>query len=115
MGRLKLLTKSGELRPPFDDDDEDTLGQWVDDHIPHMPPGQLCESQVNCGPPPASAASYVWIMKGDHVCFTYVCYECQESYNFDEPVDPADYPTTDAGYAVAPTHCTTEAPDDPAP
>ncbi len=112
------------------------LEEWIEDRIPPVPTGTLCEAtrcvtQTTCGEedndrfclhgynhegdclfvgPHAqarpNAESYIWTAENDHVCFTYVCYECLETITGDfDPADPGDYPTTDAGYAIAPTRC----------
>lgn len=117
--RLKLRDNKGELREEFEYSSVDDIGEWIADRIPDPPPGQLCESEdcvqlMDYDPSNESdgeikrplAVSYFYKVKGDHVCYTFVCYDCSESaVEYLEPVDAGDYPTTDSGYAISPQHC----------
>lgn len=133
--RLKIMDKNRELRPEVDPElnygtyGPSNLEEWIEDRIPPPPPGQLCEAQdcvarqLECLPEeaaereralvadeaglltPAPAESYFWVITDGHVCYTYVCWDCSEAKSDYDPVDPGNYPTTDAGYAISPTHC----------
>ena len=101
--RLKILTKQGDLMPDLDPDNygDENLGEWIDSRIPPIPLGTTCEKDGCSG----EARTYLWTVEGDHVCFTYVCYDCGDVAEMYDPMSPEDYPTTEAGYAIAPTHC----------
>ena len=133
--RLKLLDKNDELRPEVDPEynygtyGQGDLEEWIEERIPPPPPVQLCEAQ-DCVArqrdllpeeaaerelalvadeagllTPAPAMSYTGVVTDGHVCFTYVCWDCSESMSDYYELEVGDYPTTDAGYAIAPTHC----------
>lgn len=119
--RLKILDKNGAVRSEITttyDDGEEDLSEWVSSRIPPVPSGRFCEDQ-NCAArqaefedgeerefSPELATTYVWRIEGGHVCFTYVCDRCDAAAEGElEAVEPGEYPTTDAGYAVAPSHC----------
>lgn len=139
--RLKLLDKNNELRQEVDPEynygtyGQGDLEEWIEERIPTVPPGTLCESKrcvtlTTCGEEASDrfcvhaynhegdclfvgphaqerhcAESYVWVITDGHVCYTYVCWECSELSSDYDSADPRDYPTTDAGYAISPTHC----------
>ena len=117
--RLKLRTNTGEVREEFEYSNFDDIGEWIDSHVPDVPTGQLCEEE-ECAylegyailedPDIESqrplATSYIYVVQGDHVCYTYVCWDCSAVMcDSLEPVDVEDYPTTDSGYAISPKHC----------
>ena len=140
--RLKILDKNNEVRGELNPDNSigpgggSSLEEWIDDSIPPVPPGTLCEAkrcvqlrycgkqvtknlycigksdhEGDCeyiGSPEIRpfAESYFWVVTDGHVCYSYICWECgeQKAGEFD-PLDPGDYPTTDAGYAITPTRC----------
>lgn len=95
------------------------LEEWICDKIPPAPPGQVCECDENVhaheSEPDANgnveivpcrerATTYLYQIKGNHVCYTYVCELCGEQAVEDYLADQ-DYPTTGDGYAVVPAHC----------
>lgn len=110
--RLKILDKNNEVRPELDPDYgpyENALESWIDDVIPPVPPGTLCEAercitQTTCEEESDGyfcallynhegdcwfllyqqtkrpfAESYRWVVTDGHVCYTYVCWECAEA------------------------------------
>lgn len=112
-----MVDKRGRLYIPKDSDlgdlDSD-LGAWIADKIPPVPKGLRCEAP-NCVSQEYEvegadedvrplATSYSYRIEGDHVCYAYICDDCQESCDPDYLFDN-DYPTTSGGYAVVPTRC----------
>ena len=118
---LKLRTRKGDLLDCFDFEGDDSLHVWISDNIPPMPEGQLCEQheeivserndEYDEDAPlsaPAEEPFYMWVIEGNHVCYTYLCSACYGSLGLDSCEAPAaaEYPTTVRGNAVAPTRCT---------
>ncbi len=124
MKSIKLRTRKGEMSQRFaDGDSDDDLHEWISDKIPPMPEGQLCERHLEIQlanaeefdddgeaiierSAPAEAGYYVWNIKGDHVCYSYICENCSDMMDLNFGASADDYPTTKAGYAVSPRHCT---------
>ncbi len=107
---LKLRTRKGEMVDEDGEHAEEDLMLWVEDQIPPAPTGQLCEKLeghqvlwpgIDLLP---LADSSLWYIKGEHVCYIYVCWECSEIYCGDG-LEVDYYPTTLRGNAVTPTHC----------
>ncbi len=101
-----MVDKRGRLYIPVDPDSEyfdEDLGEWLASKIPPVPKGQVCEAN-RCAIARTPATSYSYRIEGDHVCYAYICDDCQERCDPDYLVDN-DYPTTSGGYAVVPTHC----------
>ena len=128
--RLKILDRNNEVR--WELNPVGPLKEWIDERIPPVPPGTLCEAErcvqlrycgqqvtknLTCigkpnhegdceyvGSPERRplAESYVWVVTKGHVCFTYVCWDCCEQMSDYYELDVGDYPTTDAGYAIGP-------------
>ena len=89
-----------------------TLEEWVCDKVPDAPPGQKCECDAkDCHAEEAGtecfrfATSYLWRIDGQHVCYTFVCMDCEERVGDADYLADQDYPVTGSGYAVTPRHC----------
>ncbi|KKN41473.1 hypothetical protein LCGC14_0722870 [marine sediment metagenome] len=94
-------------------DMDGTLEEWIDDKIPNPPEGTKCEcdrgtchdleeTDTECF---RLATSYLYKIDGEHVCYTYVCFDCGETGCDDEYLADREYPVTGGGYAVTPRHC----------
>lgn len=87
------------------------LEEWLAGKIPSPPIGTLCEDDQHdtwideVDAPPVEATTYIYRIEDGHVCYTYVCDECDERADPEYLVD-VEYPITQDGYAVAPKHCT---------
>lgn len=103
------------------EDYDEGLEEWIDSKIRPPPTGQKCECDkdkhahesepdaddmvtiIDC---PNPAESYLYVIKDGHVCYTYMCWRCVEEQASEDYLCDMDYPTTEAGYAVVPKHCT---------
>ncbi len=88
------------------------LEEWIDDKIPFPPAGTKCECDAeDCHAEEVGtecfsfAKSYLYRIDGEHVCYTYVCMDCEERTADDAYLADQEYPVTGAGYAVTPRHC----------
>lgn len=105
--RFKVRTRKGELRPEVEDDSS-SLEEWICDKIPPVPEGQKCEHERHMWDedPEGVASTFMYVIEGDHVCYSYLCDSCGEGYVSDDYLEVENYPTTKDGYAVSPRHCT---------
>jgi hypothetical protein len=78
-----------------------TLEEWICHRIPPPPSGQKCESD-DCS---ELADSHLYQIKGEHVCYTFVCWDCCEANASEDYLANQEYPVTEGGYAVTPRHC----------
>lgn len=89
------------------------IEEWIAGKIPHPPSGQKCECDVStCHDPEETdiecfrlATMHLYQIKGDHVCYTFVCQDCCEANASEDYLADQDYPVTGGGYAVTPRHC----------
>lgn len=102
--RLKIRNAKGEVREEIYETED--LWEWIDQKIPPVPAGQLCEHddehKHDEERPPAT--TYSWRLDDGHICYSYICEPCHSMLPEDGP-DPEGYPTTESGYAVEPKHC----------
>ena len=97
-------------------EDSEGLEEWIANKIPPPPDGQNCEcNECSCCEDdvtelelegcPAAATTYLYTVKDEHVCYTWMCDPCMEAQCSDDYLGDVDYPTTESGYAVPPKHC----------
>ena len=97
-------------------EDSEELEVWIDSKIPPPPDGQVCECdecsscednviELELEACPAPATTYLYTIKDEHVCYTWMCDPCMEAQSNEGYLGDVDYPTTEAGYARVPSHC----------
>ena len=118
------MTKRFYIGKQDPEDYLENLEEWITNKIPAPPQGQRCECDkdkhahesapdgdlnveiIDC---PQEADTFVYHIKDDHVCYTYVCFSCGEATTNETYLSDygGEFPTTASGYAVTPRHCST--------
>lgn len=114
------MTKKFYIGKKDFDDYACELDEWIANKIPEPPTGTKCECDkdkhshegppdkdrmveiVDCADP---ATTFLYTVENDHVCYIWMCEPCMEAQASEDYLSDVDYPTTEAGYAVTPTHC----------
>lgn len=101
----RIYIPKGELNEQKVED----LAVWIADRIPSPPAGQRCEddtchSQVDGEQP--LAESFSFRIENSHICFSFVCADCQERLTAADEYIAENYPEGEGGYVLVPKHCT---------
>ena len=110
---MRIRNATGEVLEEVEENEffEETLWDYIVSKVPPPAPEQQCEAErhnetAHLGGVAAWATTFVYTIQGDHICYTYVCWECAENSvgGFESPT-PRDVPTMGGGYIQEPVHC----------
>ncbi len=106
---MRIRNVAGEILEEIEDtySFEEDIWDYLESRVPAPAPDQTCEAECHVVAVEAAwATTFLYSIRDDHICYTYVCWECAEvSVGDYDPPTPEDVPTMGGGYVQEPVHC----------